>query len=195
MKFCSECGAKVSWQIPPGDDRERAVCSRCGVVHYENPRVLVAVFLYHEKKMLWTKRGIEPGKGLWAFPQGFLEKGETLQQAAARELFEETHIALSPKEMIPMSLGSVLIMDQLYVVFRCPCEEEVPAELTPETEDWGWYSADDAPWDQMAFPETTPQLSEIYRWVSEGRFAVRVGEVTEEGGDYSVFPLADDKID
>ena len=195
MKFCSECGAKVSWQIPPGDDRERAVCSRCGVVHYENPRVLVAVFLYHEKKMLWTKRGIEPGKGLWAFPQGFLEKGETLQQAAARELFEETHIELSPKDMIPMSLGSVLIMDQLYVVFRCPCDEEVPAELTPETEDWGWYSADDAPWDQMAFPETSPQLRQIYQWVSEGRFAVRVGEVTTEGGDYSVFPLADDEID
>ena len=192
MKFCGECGATLSWQIPPGDDRERAVCSRCGVVHYENPRVLVAVFLYHGKKMLWTKRGIDPGKGLWAFPQGFLEKGETLQQAAARELFEETHIVRSPKDMIPMSLGSVLIMDQLYVVFRCPCDEEVPAELTPETEDWGWYSADDAPWKQMAFPETTPQLREIYQWVMEGRFAVRVGEVTREGGDYSVFPLADD---
>ena len=195
MKFCSECGARVSWQVPAGDDRERAVCSNCGLVHYENPRVLVAAFLYHGHKLLWTKRGIEPNKGQWAFPSGFLERGETLQQAAVRELFEETRIERPPKTMIPMSLGSVLIMDQLYVVFRCPCDEEVPAELTYETEDWGWYGEDDAPWQHMAYPETVPQLRQVYEWVKEGRFAMRVGEVTPEGGDYSLFPLADDEVD
>ena len=192
MKFCSECGAKITWQIPSGDNRERAVCARCGTVHYENPRVLVAAFLYHGGKLFWAMRGIEPNKGKWGFPSGFLEKGETLQEAAARELFEETRIRRSPKEMIPMSLASVLIMDQLYVVFRCPCDEEVPAELTDETVDWGWYAEDEAPWDKIAHPEAAEQIHQVYEWLQEGRFAMRVGEITTDGGDYSIFPLADD---
>ena len=192
MKFCTECGAGVEWAIPPGDNRTRAICQSCGKIHYDNPRVLVVAFLYHKQKLLWTKRGIEPFKGLWAFPSGFLEKGETLQQAVARENFEETHIQRSPTEMSPMSLASVMAMDQLWVAFRCRCDAEEPAELTVETADWGWYSEDEAPWQEMAYPESVVQVRQVYEWLHEGRFAVRVGEVTPQGGDYSTYPLADD---
>lgn len=190
MKFCSECSARVRPEIPPGEDRQRFVCVGCGTIHYENPTVLVAAFLHHGESLLWTQRGIEPNKGRWAFPAGFLERGETLQQAATRELFEETHIKRSPTEMIPMSLASVLIMDQLYVVFRCACETQVSAERTPETSDWGWFTEDDAPWEAMAYPESAEQVHEVYGWLKQGRFGMRVGEVTEEGGDYSTFLLA-----
>ncbi len=189
MKYCFDCGSRLSLEIPSGDDRLRWVCQACSWIHYDNPRVLVAAFLYHNKKLLWTRRGTQPNKGLWAFPAGFLEMGETLQQAAARELFEETHIVKSPKEMIPMSLGSVVNIDQVYVVFRSPCQQERMVELTPETEGWGWYDEREAPWHEMAHPETEAQVRQVYHWVQAGRFGMRVGEVTSEGGDYSVFPM------
>lgn len=78
-------------------------------------------------KLLWTRRGIDPGKGKWAFPAGFVECDESLQQAAARELMEETRIEVDPGRLIPMSISSVLPIDQVYVVFRYPCSTELAA--------------------------------------------------------------------
>lgn len=189
MKFCSNCGAKVRWQVPDGDNRERAVCSACESIFYDGPRVLVTTMLYCGDKLLWTQRGIDPCKGLWAFPGGFVERDETLQQAAVRELYEETRIVLPAVDMIPMSLGSVLTINQLYIVFRCECERLLPVQCTEETINWRWCTQQQAPWDAMAHPETQPQIRQLYQWIQTGEFAIRIGEVTLDGGRYQVHPL------
>jgi ADP-ribose pyrophosphatase YjhB (NUDIX family) len=189
MKYCSNCATEIVWRIPEGDDRERAVCPECQSIFYDSPRVLVTTFLYCGEKLMWTQRGIEPYKGLWAFPGGYLERGETLQQAAVRELREETGIELPAEHMIPMSLGSVLAINQLYVVFRYDCREEIAAQCTHETQNWQWSDDHDAPWDKMAHPETEAQIRQIYQWLKSGEFSIRVGEVTDNGGRYCVYPL------
>ena len=61
---------------------------------------MVTVCLHDEESMLWVRRGIEPSKGLWAFPGGFLEKGETIERAAIRELYEETGIKISESDLV-----------------------------------------------------------------------------------------------
>ena len=68
LKYCSYCGHELVSRIPEGDERERPWCERCQVAHYRNPTILVASFLHCGNKLLWTRRGIDPGKGKWSLP-------------------------------------------------------------------------------------------------------------------------------
>ncbi|MEQ8515987.1 MAG: NUDIX hydrolase, partial [Chromatocurvus sp.] len=65
MKFCSACGASVTYRIPEGDDRERAVCADCATIHYVNPRVIVGCLPEFEGRVLLCLRAIEPRKNFW----------------------------------------------------------------------------------------------------------------------------------
>ena len=85
MNFCNQCGAKVEFRIPPGDHLPRHVCDACGTIHYQNPRLVVGCVPDYEGQILLCRRAIEPRRGFWTVPAGFMENGETLQQAAARE--------------------------------------------------------------------------------------------------------------
>ncbi len=188
MPYCFDCGSRLKRGIPPTDDRVRLYCGECGYIHYVNPKILVAVVLYCEDKLFWGKRGIEPAKGKWTFPSGFVETGETLQQAAARELYEETNIRLKDRDLLLMSIGSVVSIDQIYISFRCHMKTCESAQITQETQDWGWFDRDSAPWDGMAYPELKPNFEEIYQWVEEGTFSIRIGE-SNLSGHYQQFPL------
>jgi ADP-ribose pyrophosphatase YjhB (NUDIX family) len=116
MKFCSNCGQPVQRLIPPGDQRERAVCPACGAVHYENPKIVVGCVPEWEGKILLCRRAIEPRLGYWTTPAGFLEIGETLRAAAARETQEE---ALAEVEIGSLlAVVEVLHSAQVHVMFR-----------------------------------------------------------------------------
>jgi len=191
MNFCCYCGSALSLKRLQEEDVERLWCSACSVAHYKNPTVLVAAFLHYEDTMLWTQRGIEPFKGLWAFPAGFAECGESLQQAAARELREETGIDIPSKAMIPMSVSSVVPIDQIYVVFRYQCSEAMAAKLTAETQAWGWYKREEAPWSAMAHPESKALIEQVYSAVESQRFFFRIGEMSNSGNCHQSYTLLD----
>ena len=174
-EYCCYCGDPLLVQPASADEPARRWCRRCEIVHYQNPTILVAAFLHCTDKLLWAKRGIEPNRGSWAFPAGFAECGESLQQAAARELFEETRIQLSPEAMIPMSISSLVEIDQIYVVFRCPCAAELEAQTTTETLDWAWLNRDQAPWDNMAHENSRPLVEQVYTALESQQFFMRVG--------------------
>ena len=90
MNYCSNCGAGVVVRIPDGEHLPRHVCPVCGTVHYENPKLVVGCVPVDEQgRILVCKRAIEPRYGFWTLPAGFMENNETLQQAAAREAYEE----------------------------------------------------------------------------------------------------------
>ena len=89
MKFCSSCGGTVSYRVPKDDNRERAICDSCGLVHYRNPLVVVGCVAERDGKVLLCKRAIEPRYGYWTVPAGFMELGETVAGGAARETLEE----------------------------------------------------------------------------------------------------------
>jgi NADH pyrophosphatase NudC (nudix superfamily) len=84
MKFCSECGHKLVREIPEGDDRERFVCSSCALIHYQNPKIVVGTLPVWGEQVLLCKRAIEPRKGFWTLPAGFMENGETTLAGAQR---------------------------------------------------------------------------------------------------------------
>lgn len=91
IKFCSQCGEPTVSQVPSGDERERDVCSdsSCNFVHYTNPKLVVGAICFWEGKVLLCKRAIEPCRGRWGIPQGFMEMGESAREGAAREVMEE----------------------------------------------------------------------------------------------------------
>ncbi|HLY97102.1 MAG TPA: NUDIX hydrolase, partial [Sideroxyarcus sp.] len=90
MKFCPECGAPLELRQPQDDHRERHVCTVCNTIHYLNPKLIIgAIPEWKDGRILLCRRAIEPRRGYWTVPAGFMENGETLQQAAARESREE----------------------------------------------------------------------------------------------------------
>lgn len=188
-KYCCYCGKGLVEQCPENDDRPRPWCDHCQLAHYSNPTILVATFLHCGNKLLWTRRGIDPGKGKWAFPAGFVECEESLQQAAARELREETLIDVAPEQLIPMSMSSVLPIDQVYVVFRYPCEREIEACTTPETTEWAWLERAAAPWHEMAHEHSKALVEQVYTAIESQRFFMRVGHMGYDGNSHQSFSL------
>ena len=88
VKYCGQCGAAVEERLAFG--RMRAVCPACGTVHFEDPKVAVGVVVSYLGGIVLAKRNHEPKLGAWSFPSGFVEVGEPLEDAAAREVEEET---------------------------------------------------------------------------------------------------------
>ena len=90
LEFCSNCGKKNQYGAKDGNTRY--YCLECGAIHYENPKPTVALICIYEKQLLLVKRAVEPGKGMWGLPGGFIERGETPEMGAERELLEETNL-------------------------------------------------------------------------------------------------------
>ena len=90
IKHCKNCGTAVVYRLPDdGDTKERAICSACQTVHYENPLMVVGTVPYWGDRVLLCKRNIEPRWGKWTLPAGFMELNETVAEGAARETVEE----------------------------------------------------------------------------------------------------------
>ncbi len=191
MKHCSECGAKVTLQQVGGDEKLRFVCVSCGITHYQNPTILVATYVCAGTEILWIKRGIAPAQGRWAMPGGFMENDETPEEASSRELFEETGIAVAADEMILVSVSSILHMAQTHLVFRCHLDAPVETSATEEAPESAWFDDATLPWGDIAFPSIEPQIRQMYRWLTSGRYGIRVGVVGESGTHYKNYPLAD----
>ena len=151
MNFCSQCGKPVELRIPPGDHLPRFVCPHCGTIHYENPRIIAGCVPDHDGRVLLCRRAIEPRLGYWTFPAGFMENGETLQQAAARESREEALIDVEIGSLL--SVVHVLYAHQVHVFFRGRMRsasfgsgiESLEVELV---------HPNDIPWPDLAFPST-----------------------------------------
>jgi len=116
MNFCSHCGQPVTLRVPEGDNRPRFVCSACGTIHYQNPKIVAGCVPEHDGKILLCRRAIEPRRGYWTIPAGFMENGETTQDAARREALEE---ALADVEVGSLlAVVHVLHANQVHVMFR-----------------------------------------------------------------------------
>ena len=148
MKFCPACAAPVTRRVPEGDHLPRSVCTACGAIHYRNPKLIAGCVPEHEGRILICRRAIEPRRGYWTVPAGFMEVGETLQQAAARECHQErvarVHVG-SPRASV-----HVLHAEQVHVLFRARLAD--PAfGVGEESLETVLCEADEIPWPEIAF--------------------------------------------
>ena len=109
INYCSHCGAPVDLLVPPGDTLPRHVCTQCGLIHYQNPRMVVGCIAEWEGRILLCRRAIEPQLGLWTLPAGFMENSETTADAAARETLEEACAKVSIDRCLHWSIFRTFI--------------------------------------------------------------------------------------
>ena len=163
MNYCSNCGAAVSKRIPEGDNRERAVCESCNTVHYRNPLMVVGCVPEYEGAILLCKRSIEPRSGFWTLPAGFMELGESLAEAAARETREEACAEVELGRLF--ALVDVIHAGQVHVFFEAvlPTPDFAAGEETLEAR---LFQPAEIPWNELAFPSVRIALE---RWLDDRR--------------------------
>ena len=175
MNFCVKCGANTTYEIPPDDNRLRAVCRVCGHVHYENPKLVCGCLVRSEQQVLLCKRGIEPRQDHWTFPAGFLESHETTRQGAKRETAEETHADVAI-EMLYTQFD-VAYISQIYQFYLA----DLIGTFEPgdETLDVQLFSEESIPWEQLAFPVIRKSLECYFSDRALGRYTFRQFEISD----------------
>jgi ADP-ribose pyrophosphatase YjhB (NUDIX family) len=136
-------------QIPEGDDRERLMCPDCGHVAYENPKVVVGSVIAEGDHILLCRRAIEPRAGFWTIPAGYMELGETVEEGAAREAWEEAQVRITLDGVL--AVYSIARIGQVQVIFRARFAEPGFA-AGPESLEVASFHWSDIPWDELAFP-------------------------------------------
>jgi len=121
--YCPICGSHLTKQLIEG--KQRKYCHKCGFVHYENPLPVALAIAVRDRKFLMVKRGIKPKKGSWAPPSGFIESGETSEEACLRELAEETGLSGKIKSLVEVKRleDEEVYGDMLVVVYLVEVEK------------------------------------------------------------------------
>ena len=154
VRFCRHCGHAVQQAQLPDDCQPRAVCPACGTIHYINPLLVVGTIPIWQGQVLLCKRNIEPRKGLWTLPAGFMEMGETTAQGAARETVEEAGAQFDMGRLF--SIINVAAVGQVHLFYRCALRSAVFVP-GPETAQAQLFAPADIPWAALAF--TTVRLT------------------------------------
>jgi ADP-ribose pyrophosphatase YjhB (NUDIX family) len=174
MKFCSQCGATVTSQIPEGDDRPRFTCVSCEFIHYENPRVIVGCVPVIGDKILMCKRAIEPRLGSWTLPAGFMENGETSVQGAARETWEEARARVADQQLY--RLFDIPNINQIYMFYRASVIDDEYG-VGPESSEVALFAEHEIPWREIAFPVVHHTLKEYFFDRQSNLYPVRVSSI------------------
>jgi ADP-ribose pyrophosphatase YjhB (NUDIX family) len=139
-------------RVPEGDDRERMICADCGHIDYQNPKVVVGTVAASDDRILMCRRAIEPRRGFWTLPAGYLELGETLEEGAVREAMEEANARLHIEGIL--AVFSVARIGQVQVIFRGRFADPAAPSFSagPESLEVGLFGWDQIPWNDIAFP-------------------------------------------
>ncbi|GLQ07825.1 NUDIX hydrolase [Sneathiella chinensis] len=136
-------------KIPDGDTMERQVCTDCGWVHYENPKVVVGSVVTFEDRFLLCKRAIHPRKGFWTLPAGFMEQHETTEEGARREAREEANADIRIRDLL--AVYNVTHISQVQIMYRATLDRP-EFSAGEESLDVRLFSWDEIPWNDLAFP-------------------------------------------
>ncbi|BBP75056.1 NUDIX domain-containing protein [Pseudomonas gingeri NCPPB 3146 = LMG 5327] len=148
MKFCSQCGKPVSQRIPEGDTRLRFVCDHCQTIHYQNPNIVAGCLPVWGSQVLLCRRAIEPRLGFWTLPAGFMENGETVEDAARRETFEEAYARV--RNLSIYTLIDVPHINQVHVFYRAELAD-LDFRAGTESLEVRLFEEHEIPWSELAF--------------------------------------------
>ena len=174
IKHCKVCGGTAAYRVPPEDNRERAICTVCGTVHYENPLNVVGTVPAWGDQVLLCRRNIEPRHGFWTLPAGFMELGETLEQGAARETVEEAGAHFEVQGLF--TVLSVVRVGQVHMYFRARLLDTAFAP-GPETIEARLFREEEIPWDELAFRTVRETLKHYFADKRRGQFDLHCADI------------------
>ncbi|MDH4463539.1 MAG: NUDIX hydrolase [Acidovorax sp.] len=148
IKHCRACGAPTVYTTPADDNRERAVCTACNTVHYENPLNVVGTVPVWQDQVLLCRRAIEPRHGFWTLPAGFMELGESVAEGALRETREEAGANIEMGSLF--TVLNVVRVGQVHFFYRARMLDTT-LDPGPETLEARLFREDEIPWDELAF--------------------------------------------
>ncbi|MAR79621.1 MAG: NUDIX hydrolase [Rhodospirillaceae bacterium] len=154
--------------IPEGDDKERIICNDCNYIHYLNPKVVVGGVISFRKTILLCKRAIEPRRGLWTIPAGYLEENESAEEGALREIDEEAGV--KPNIQGLLAIYSIKHISQIQIIYKAVSENQI---LNPgaETQEAKYFLWDEIPWNEIAFPSVIWALKHFKEVENKENFA------------------------
>ena len=164
----------MEFKVPEGDNLKRYYCPECDTIFYTNPNVVVGALCIRNDKILMAKRNINPRKGLWTLPAGFMENAETLQDGALRETFEET--GSKAKVKMPYTLFSLPHINQIHMFFLADLLDE-DFGPTSESSEVRLFSIDEILWDEIAFPTVTKTLEYYIEDLEKGNYIFREEDI------------------
>ena len=175
IQHCKACGGAVHYQVPADDNRERAVCTACKAIHYENPINVVGTVPVWGDQVLLCRRNIEPRHGFWTLPAGFMELGETTAEGALRETIEEAGAHVEMQGLF--TVLNVVRVAQVHLYYRARLldTEFAPG---PETIEAQLFHEHEVPWDELAFRTVRETLQRFFDDHRRGQFGVHCADIT-----------------
>ena len=159
-RFCPRCGGDLEKRLVKPTEPKRLVCINCSFIFYQDPKVVAGTIFTLDGGIVLLKRGVEPAIGKWVFPGGYVDRGESVQEAAIRETKEESQMEVK--------LGSLL---DVYSYARSPnvivvyAAQVIGGELAAgdESVEAGVFTAGKIPWEDLAFDSTKDALKDYIR--------------------------------
>ena len=141
--------ANFEHRQPDGDSRSRLVCRDCGFIQYDNPKVVVGSVARWGERILLCRRAINPRRGFWTLPAGYMELNETTAEGARREAWEEARAEIELHGLI--AVYNIPRLSQVQLIYRARLASPTVA-AGPESEAVGLFDWSEIPWADLAFP-------------------------------------------
>lgn len=156
--------------VPAGDTHERLICPDCGFIQYDNPKIVVGSVVAVGGQILLCRRAIQPRKGYWTLPAGYLELNETTADGALREAWEEAQARIAIDTLL--AVYNIPRISQVQLIYRATLAEPGFA-AGPESEEVALFDWDQIPWNDLAFPSVHWALRHYHETRDERVFAPR----------------------
>ncbi|KAG6397253.1 hypothetical protein SASPL_143419 [Salvia splendens] len=179
INFCQLCGGPTKHEVPDGEEKPRAICTRCGKIAYENPKMVVGCLIEHDNKILLCKRNVQPSHGLWTLPAGYMEIGESAAEGAIRETWEEANAQV--EILSPFAQLDIPLIGQTYIIFLAKLKRPHFAP-GPESSECKLFALEDIPFDSLAFSSMLVTLNLYMEDKKTGRAKFHYGTINKRPG-------------
>jgi ADP-ribose pyrophosphatase YjhB (NUDIX family) len=179
-QYCEQCGSPLTATGVQSPSRSHTRCPKCGHVAYRNPLILVSTIVAMGDEVLLCRRAMAPAVGRWAPPGGFLECDESLEDAATREVVEETGITFRSEDLRLHAISTLTHINEVYVGFLAEIGEASQLRCGPECLEARFFAEHDLPWTDLSYDDIGHYLRVYFREHKSGEHGIHFSKIDAE---------------